>query len=377
MEIVVYAPGAAVRAHPDVLKRLSLAHQLRAVVLRNEDPAAAELIRKEGVDVWWLAPGLWGNVTPTPSQRAQFLNTPHVRGLPAFESQWPGVYCPTNLDVHKGLVEQYIAVCARIGATGVYATHFRYHHPADIRQLWGCVCPRCVGYMQWLNLAPSDLNTFWEVLARRLEDQPVASWPEFTRETHPSHPLVSWWDAVTLTDIASRWFVWRGATIAGVIEMYANGLRDAGLFFTANSFDPIWAPLVGHVPGAVGLSAWYTPLLGYWATHVQQSAANLSRWHARLGNVKDVDLVSDAIASIVNADASLVEAAAALHHSLERGRWIAATVDRPYWPVVAGTSTAQPRVAQAFTWALECGAAGVVLQGVSQLLDDPTLDDWF
>ena len=55
---------------------------------------------------------------------------------------------------------------------------------------------------------------------------------------------------------------------------------------------------------------------------------------------------------------------------------MATEIKLPYWPVLDGTSEAVVPLSQAMNTAREAEATGVVLQGISQLLEDRTLDPW-
>ena len=76
MELVVYAPPEVLISHLDVLDHLRSEHPLRAVILRESEIEAFEAVRQRGLEAWWLAPGLWGNVKPPPERQAEFPEVP-------------------------------------------------------------------------------------------------------------------------------------------------------------------------------------------------------------------------------------------------------------------------------------------------------------
>lgn len=380
MELVVYAPPEVLISHLDVLDHLRSEHPLRAVILRGPEIEAFEAVRQRGLEAWWLAPGLWGNVKPPRELQAEFPEVPAwTEDLPeAFESRW-SMFCPTVPELPTKLASDYARMAAEMGATGIYCTHMRYHHPADVAQLWGCVCSRCRSGMKRHDISIGVLTDFLRRLAEALRSMPVRSWAQAGSPLTGTHPLIGWWASLTESDVPLRWFTWKNETLQRLLSGLAKAFRAAspGLFFASNSFEPIWAPLVGHGANTLEPSAWYSPLLGYWPTHVRQSALNLAEWHARLGSVQEgTDAVLAALENVLDADGALSEAGRGVAQELRLGSAVAAEMKLPYWPVLDGTSEAVVPLSQAMNTARETGATGVVLQGISQLLEDRTLDPW-
>lgn len=379
MKLVIYAESDVVTAQPEVLVRLQAGHDLRAVILRAAEPAAFSLVSHHGLDALWLAPGLWGAVTPDRRHTAEFpeVNQWSHQPLPAFESQWP-MYCPTNHDLAAELAIGYAVTATQMGASGIYCTHLRFHHPADVAQLWGCLCSRCQTTMVRFGLTIEELETFWTRLAHRLHALPVVSWPGVDR-TAGAHGLLNWWASLTDSDFPQRWFEWKNATLRRFFSTLADAFREAapGMSFASNTFEPLLAPLVGHATTTTEMSEWYSPLLGYWPTHVRQSGLNLATWHARLAKTQDVDAAVVALEAVLSAPGVLRDEGACITSELQTGADIAAHLHRPYWPVLNGTNGAGISLHTALDMAEQNNASGVVLQGISQLFGgDRTLDAW-
>lgn len=380
MKLVIYAQSDVVTAQPEVLARLQAWHDLRAVILRTAEPAAFSLVSHRGLDALWLAPGLWGAVTPDIRHNAEF---PKVRQwshqpLPAFESEWQ-MYCPTNHDLAAELAIGYAATAMAMGASGIYCTHLRFHHPADVAQLWGCICSRCQTTMVGFGLTIEDLEKFWTRLSNRLHALPVDSWPGVDR-TVGVHGLLNWWASLTDSDFPLRWFDWKNATLRRFVSALFDAFREAapGMFFASNTFEPLLAPLVGHAATTTEMSEWYSPLFGYWPTHVRQSGLNLATWHARLAKTQDVDSVVIALEAVLSAPGVLRDAGACITWEFQAGADIAARLRRPYWPVLNGTIGVDISLPTSLDMAERNHASGVVLQGISQLFGgDRSLDAWF
>lgn len=381
MDLAVYAPPEALIARLHVLDQLRSEHSLRAVILRSSEPAAFAAVRERELEVWWLAPGLWGEVEPPRERRAVFPVVPGWSEDPpeAFEAQWPAMFCPTDPDLLLELASTYAQTANELEATGVYCTHMRYHHPADVMQLWGCVCSRCRSEMKRYGVSVQEVEHFWLRLADALRSMPVKSWATIAQPRTDVHPVVAWWASLTDSDVPVRWFAWKNATLQRLLATLARAFRTTlpHKFFVSNSFEPYWATLVGHTPETLESSDWYSPLLGYWPNHVHQSALNLAVWHARLGNEKDVELVLAALESILNGKEILHKHNDAVFRELQMGSKIATDVNLPYWPVLNGTSKNTVPLGQSMELAREVGASGVVLQGISQMLGDSRLDSWY
>lgn len=382
MDLAVYAPPEALLANLSVLDRLRSEHPLKAVILRSPEAEAFAAVRRCGLEAWWLAPGLWGNVEPTRERRALF---PEVLGwtgtVPqAFESQWP-MFCPTDPELLTKLGASYARTALELEATGIYCTHLRYHHPADVAQLWGCVCDRCrYSVEQQEGISVEDVLDFLHKLAAVLRSTPVHRWgEEFRFHRENLHPLIGWWAYLTDSDVPLRWFRWKNATLQNLLTALRRAFCSdfSGGFFASNSFEPLWAPLVGHAPATLEASSWYSPLLGYWPTHVRQSGFNLAEWHARLAGERDIVAVVAALESVCDMREALSDTQRCIDLELRLGSAVASSLRLPFWPVMNGTSAATPSLGWSMEQAQKVGARGVVLQGVSQLLDDGSLDPWY
>jgi len=378
MEFAVYAPPDILLKRPDALDRLQ-ERSVRLVILRSADAVACSAVTERGMRAWWLAPGLWGRVEPQIGRQVQLPAVPEWTGREenAFEAQWK-MYCPTDPRLPAQLAAEYVQVARAIGASGIHRTHFRYQHPANVTQLWGCVCPRCLAGMAEKGLDLQALGDFWARLARRLRCLPIGAW-SIPAAADALHPLLGWWQALTGSDFPNRWFAWKNATLQRASAALSEAIRDAApeLTVASNGFEPFWAVLVGHSPAVLRFSSWYSPLLGYWSTHVRQSAVHLGLWHARLAQLDDVDSVLKVLEAIMESQPILSDPRACLEWELRRGAAIAVELGLPYWPVVNGTSDALVPLGHAVAAAERVGASGVVLQGVSQLLCDPSLDVWY
>ena len=377
--MVVYAPPRAVRSHPDLLDRLRSEHEVRAVILRRPDLAAFGEVRRRGLEAWWLAPGLWGEVEPARERRAEF---PEVPGwtedpLEAFEARWP-MFCPTDPDLSQDVASSYARIAKELGATGIYCTHLRYHHPADVPHLWGCICPRCRSGMAKYGLSVEEMANFWKRLSGALRRRPIGSWGGAEHKNVDGHPLVGWWASLAESDFPLRWFAWKNATLRNLFSELAEALSTElpDTFVASNGFEPLWADLVGHAGTTLESSAWYSPLLGYWPTHVRQSAFNLAVWHARLGGEQGAEDALSALARVVGLEATFDQPDIGVAKELELGSEIATNLGLPYWPVLNGTSETVVSLHHCTRLAREAGAEGIILQGISQLLKDRTLDFW-
>ena len=378
--MVVYAPPSAVRSRPDLLDRLQSEHEVRAVILRSPDAAAFDEVRQRGLEAWWLAPGLWGEVEPARERQAEFPEVPGWAGNPleAFEARWP-MFCPTDPDLPQDLASSYARRARELGATGIYCTHLRYHHPADVQHLWGCICPRCRSGMVKFGLSVEEIADFWKRLSEGLRRRSVGSWDGEERKSRNGHPLVRRWASLAESDFPLRWFAWKNATLENLFSKLVEALRRElpDTFVASNSFEPFWANLVGHAGATLESSAWYSPLLGYWPTHVRQSAFNLAVWQARLGGEQSAEEVLSALARVLGLGATFDETDNGVAKELRLSSEIAANLGLPYWPVLNGTSGAGVSLRRCTRLAREAGAQGVVLQGISQLLQDRTLDFWY
>jgi hypothetical protein len=381
MELAVYAPPDVLITNLGALDRIRSEHPLRAVILRSPEAEAFAAVRQRDLEAWWLAPGLWGNVKPPRERQAKFPEVPGWTGTvpEAFESQWR-MFCPTDPELPAELGAAYARTAMELDATGIYCTHLRYHHPADVAQLWGCACPRCrSGVEQQCGISFEDIQDFWQRLSGALRKVPVGSWAEAGRLRSDAHPLAGWWASLTDSGVPLRWFEWKNATLQELLSTLAKTFRSEfpDGFFASNGFEPLWAPLVGHAPTTLEASAWYSPLLGYWSTHVRQSALNLAEWHARLADERDIGPVLAALEGVCDTDGALRDAERCVALELGLGSDVAADIQLPYWPVLNGTSEATPFLGQSMDLARKVGARGVVLQGISQLLEDQSLDSWY
>ena len=383
MKLYVYAPAQAVIERPDLLARLLARYDLCGVILRSAEREAFDIVRRHDLDAFWLAPGLWGHIEFEERKQAAFGVVPgwNLAQYPAYESQFP-MHCPNTPDLAEENGFRYAETAKKLEATGVFGTHVRYHHPADIEHLWGCMCDRCRAS------APLDLDVmaqFLSVLKQALETLPVEQW----RSVHcPSegHPLVAWWAAVTQMDFPLRWFEWKNRSIGDYLVRLRNAFENElpGQFFATNCFEPFLGPLVGNSPDTQRSSNWYAPLMGYWTHHVYDSLRNIAAWQCKLaGHAKPSDAFQ-AIARLVGGAQPLEDAAAAIEVQLRMGAENAAHSGRDYYPILNGTianqyggTANQFALSRGIELAGELGASGIIAQGISQLLDDSTLDFWY
>jgi hypothetical protein len=384
MKLYVYAPAQAIVDHPDLLSRLNERYDLGGVIIRSAEPKAFEVVLQHGLQALWLAPGLWGHVRFERTQQAEFAAVPawDKEQYPAYERQFP-MYCPNT----PGLAEEngrlYAETAQALRATGIFGTHLRYHHPADIEHLWGCVCAHC--------RASADIDfdlipQFWADLRRALQKLPVEQWASIRTDYAGEHPLIEWWAAVTQREFPRQWFNWKDHCIGSYLARLRASFEThwSGHVFATNCFEPLLGPLVGNSPDTQPSSDWYAPLLGYWTHHVHESLNNMAAWHQGLAGKATHKDVFGAIAGLVGLDQALENAAIGIEQQLRMGAANAAQIGRDYYPVLNGTITNQYggtadqfALSSGVELASELGASGIIAQGISQLLDDPTLDFWY
>lgn len=386
MQLYAYAPADAINRRPDLLDVLQREHDLQGIILRDGDPAAFEHVRRRGLVALWLAPGLWGHHAPASGTRAMFPRVSEwdQETFPAYESQFPMACTNTpGLSARNGV--GYAIRARDLGASGVFGTHQRYHHPANLEHLWGCGCVHCQKKAQTQGIDLDEVPRFLGQLATALARLPVDAWTAVPL-TPGQHPLIGWWCALTDSNFPARWFAWKNATI----EQYLAELTAAytvnapGLSFATNGFEPLLADLVGNHISALTGSAWYAPLLGYWPHHVRASLRNLAAWHAALAGAGKPSQAEQELAELLDLRAALDNPAVGIRRQIRQGAENAAAAGRPYYPVLNGTvanqyggRAEQFSLREGMELAREAGAAGVILQGISQLLDDPELDFWF
>lgn len=383
MKLYVYASAEAVIARPELLSRLSARYNLRGVIIRSAEVKAFEIVLQQGLEALWLAPGLWGHVAFEDSHKAVFLPAPDWDSAryPAYERQFP-MHCPTRPGLAEKHGRHYADTVNRLGATGVFGTHLRYHHPANIEHLWGCACEHCRAH------APVDIDLlpqFWSALRATLQNVPALRWDSLAPAID-EHPLVAWWAAVAAMDFPIQWFEWKNESIGEYLARLRTSFEEhaSNNVFATNCFEPLLGPLVGQKPDTQRTSDWYAPLLGYWPHHVHESINNLAAWHRQLVGGEDLEAVRQAITRLVGLDSSLSNTLISIEQQLRLGAANAARIKREYYPVLNGTiahkyggTADQFPLSRGIELASELGASGIITQGISQLLDDPTLDFWF
>lgn len=384
--IILYAPSAAITARPDLLDRVAERYDLRSVIIRSPDRTAFELVRERDLDALWLAPGLWGDGQQPATNRAVFPSVPGWDASlhPAYERQFP-MQCPNSPGFAGELGAYYAQTANALGATGVFATHQRYHHPANLEHLWGCICPNCWVTAAQTGLDVGEISNFWRALAHKLAKLPAEQWAQVPVMAS-TNPLIDWWAALTDMDFPLRWFAWKNTSIESHM-LRVRAAFEAGapkLTFAANCFEPLLAPLVGNAPTTQRSSIWYAPLLGYWSHHVHGSLENLAAWHLILSSQGTRDSILQALATLLGVGAALNDAAHGIRQELYLGAAQAAQLGMEYYPVLNGTianqyggTASQFSLAEGLDLAERLGAAGVIVQGISQLLDDALLDFWY
>ena len=380
MKLAVYSPAIELVRQTEALDLLLSSHDVHSVIIRSANPHAFELAKSKGLEAWWLAPGLWGNVDVGKGQAAVFPDVPGWKKDNAlyYEGQWP-MLCPTDPALPGMLADHYAATSRLLGADGIYGTHLRFHHPADISHLWGCVCTRCQEQMKRYGLSLEELQLFWMRLRQGLQSIPVESWATPAPGQTAYHRLVAWWASVADMDFPLRWFKWKNEVLGLFLKRLKEAYQATGLNhpWITNSFEPILAPLAGHHPDALHYSDWYSPLLGYWPTHLWQSVLNIALWHSRLIHSAEFSPVLSAFEQILGHDGAVSHPMKTLREELMLGKEISNRLGLPYWPVLNGTSQSLVPISIAMKCAEEAGACGIVLQGISQLLGNQALDQWF
>jgi hypothetical protein len=383
MRVYVYAPAQAIIDHPDLLSRLRERYDLRGVIIRSAEPQAFDIARQRDLEAFWLAPGLWGHIHFDRARQAEFMAVPEwdQSQYPAYEHQFP-MHCPNTPGLAEENGRSYAETVKTLGATGIFGTHLRYHHPADIEHLWGCVCPHC--------RASADIDfgripPFWADLTRALQKIPVEQWASIGAGDAGEHPLIAWWAAVTELDFPLQWFAWKDRCIGNYLTRLRMSFEAqlSDRVFATNCFEPLLGPLVGNSPGTQQSSDWYAPLLGYWTHHVHESLNNIAAWHRGLvGNATHRNVL-EAVARLVGLDQTLENAATGIEQQLRVGAAHAAQIGRDYYPILNGTNANQYggtadqfALSRGIELAGELGASSIIAQGISQLLDDPTLDFW-
>lgn len=386
MHIVTYASADAINRRPDLLDLLLEEYGLQGVIIRDADTKAFEHVRKRGLMALWLAPGLWGNIEAEDGEPTIF---PHIEewdcsAFPAYEQRFPMV-CANSPGLAARIGTAYARTTQSLGASGVFATHLRYHHPADLNHLWGCICKECTVRAVEQDVAVGDIPRFLNGLMKALHKLPVDTW-HIVEPIPGIHPLIGWWCALTDTDFPMRWFGWKNSTIAHyVAELHTvYTATTCGGIFAHNCFEPILADLVGNRDRTQEDSAWYAPLLGYWSHHVRASVRNLAGWHMALAGQTDLAAVERALATLLGLDAALTDSATGIRRQIRLGAENAASLRRPYYPVLNGTvknqyggRAKQFTLQEGLRLARSAGATGVITQGISQLLGNPALDFWY
>lgn len=379
-EVYVYAPAEAIIARPDLLDSVASKYDFRGVIIRNASQDATQIVQQHGLKAFWLGPGLWGHTPLALADPARFADVPawDAETYPAYECQFL-MGCAHTPGLAAATAAAYAELVRKLGADGVFGTHIRYHHPANIEHLWGCVCVHCRTKAAADRIDFDEIPRFLSRLATVLQQLPLDQWAQIS-PAEGAHPLVGWWAAVTETDFPLRWFSWKNTTIQRYIHELATGFQQAmpGLFFATNTFEPFLGALVGNAAETQMVSAWYAPLLGYWPHHVEQSLNNLAVWHAALSGQA---VQADHLAAIMQIDSDVQEA---MRQQIRTGAALASRIDRDYYPVFNGAAAnpyggtaEQFPLGQALELAEKAGAKGVIIQGISQLLDDASLDFWY
>jgi hypothetical protein len=379
MQTAIYAPAESIKRQPEVLSELKSRWGLCVVIVRGEDPAAFRIVRENGLEAWWLAPGLWGELDVPAGEEAVFVP---IEGadIPAHERRWP-MLCPARPGLGKRLGSEYATRARNCGADGVLCTHLRYHHPADIHGLWGCVCEAwCAGAMREWGLSPAHLKEALSKLphAVRLGMAITSSGKRSSGSPAAVHPLAAWWDDLVGGDTFARWFRWRCHTVARLLAQIESTFRgELERPFAINAFEPFMAGAVGQdYSTLVEFSDVLSPLLSYHDIHFVQSLSNLASWLSTWAHAPN-GLTAQAIAHVIGVRCDLEDRKKVTLACLEKAASAARALQVRFWPTFRALSCPPAEVRAYFEAASALGAELIVFQGVDALLEHGTYPEWY
>jgi hypothetical protein len=269
----LYVSAEALAQAPDYARALVEEHGVGLFVIRTGfDPGtpcphldeAVSAIARLGVSFQFLVGTWWGEGLSGSGETMTAAN--HLLDYDtslAHEVQWPMV-APGGED-DRSVRETIGTLCTRYSPSGICLTHARFKHAADINSLFEIAGGPFGEAMAAAGITRPLLTSMLRTLEQRLRG--------ISAETAPGTTLIEFLDAVTESDLFSRWFGFRcgqvAAAVAGVFEPIRQ--RHPAVKLGTNAMGPRFSRLSGQDYHQLAASCDFVqPLLGYMRWHVLQ-----------------------------------------------------------------------------------------------------------